>query len=223
MNLEYEVVYSERQTIGISVERDRRVVVRAPRNARAEAVSAAVERKRFWIWGKLRDPRKDSLQRGAKELVAGEAFLFLGQNYSLELVRESRGEVRLNGRRFELSRDDRKIGRTLFQHWYCTQAKKHIGPRVANLAKSMGVAFKRISVRDLKYRWGSCTPNGTITFNWRIVQAPMVVVDYLIAHELAHLLEPNHSPEFWNIVAVQVPSWPKARNWLRVHGANLLW
>jgi predicted metal-dependent hydrolase len=87
----------------------------------------------------------------------------------------------------------------------------------------MGIEFKRISVRELKYRWGSCTPTGVLTFNWRIVQAPTVVVDYLIVHELAHLLEQNHSREFWSIVAVHVPAWEKAKEWLRRHGARLEW
>ena len=64
---------------------------------------------------------------------------------------------------------------------------------------------------------------GTLTFNWRIIQAPMIVVDYLIVHELAHVLEPNHSQEFWNIVAVHAPTWTKARNWLKQHGGRLEW
>lgn len=91
------------------------------------------------------------------------------------------------------------------------------------MLKADCIAFKRISVRDMRYSWASCTPGGTLTFNWRIVQAPMVVVDYLIVHELAHILEPNHSREYWNIVAVHVPSWEKAKDWLRRHGARLEW
>ncbi len=223
MNLEYEIVYSERRTIGITVERDRRVVVRAPNRARAEAVAAVVERKRFWIWGKLRDPRKYAEKRPAKEFVTGEAFLFLGQSFGLQLVRDARGEVRFDGRRFELSRSDLSEARDLFGAWYLAQAKAHLTPRVATLARAMGIAFKRIAVREMKYRWGSCTPGGTLTFNWRIVQAPTMVVDYLIVHELAHVLEPNHSGDFWNIVAVHVPAWAKAKEWLRRHGARLEW
>src|SRR5687767_12327085 len=108
MTLDYEVVYSERRTIGITVERDSRVIVRAPRGVRLETVSAAVERKRFWIWEKLTDPRKYASPSRRKEFVGGEAFLFLGQHYPLELIGEAQGEVRLNGARFELSRADRK-------------------------------------------------------------------------------------------------------------------
>jgi predicted metal-dependent hydrolase len=223
MTLRYEVVYSRRRTIGISVERDRRVVVRAPRNARPEAVFAAIERHRFWIWGKLLDPRKYEPFPVAREFVAGESFLFLGQSYPLELVDEQHGEIRLVAERFELSRVDRRSGRELFQRWFLSEARKHIIPRAASLARAMGLPFRRILVRDLKHSWGSCSPGGTLTFNWRIVQAPAVVVDYLIVHELAHILESNHSREFWNIVAVHVPSWTEAKDWLRWHGAGLEW
>jgi predicted metal-dependent hydrolase len=223
MKLDYQIVRSERRTIGITVERDRRVIVRAPRHARGEAIDAAVERKRLWIWQKLRDPRKYAMVPGAKEFVAGEAFLFFGQNYSLELVSEPRGEVRLNGRRFELSRAERSCGRELFRKWFLSEARRHMSPRAAMLANAMGVKFKRISVRDLKYSWGSCAPGGTLTFNWRIVQAPTVVVDYLIVHELAHAMVANHSREFWNIVAVHAPAWEKARDWLTRHGSRMEW
>src|SRR4029077_6055229 len=102
MNLDYKVVFSERRTIGIIVDRDRRVIVRAPWKARQATIAAAVESKRLCIWEKLRDVRKYSDICGSKEFVVGETFLFLGQNYRLELVNEPRGYVRLNGPFFEL-------------------------------------------------------------------------------------------------------------------------
>ena len=223
MNLEYDVIYSERRTIGVTVERDRRVVVRAPKKARIQAVAAAVEQKKFWIWNKLRDPRKYPQPLQRKEFVAGEGFLFLGQSFRLHLVSEPRGEVRFGGDRFELSRYDRRRARELFVAWYRGQAKLYLIPRAEAMARAMGIAVRRITIWEMTCRWGSCSPVGTLTFNWRIVQAPVGVVAYLIAHELAHVLESNHAPEFWNIVAVQVPAWEKAREWLRRHGGRLEW
>jgi predicted metal-dependent hydrolase len=70
----------------------------------------------------------------------------------------------------------------------------------------------------MKYRWGSCTPNNNIIFNWRIIKAPMFVVNYLVAHELVHLIESNHTPEFWNILSIQVPAYQKAKDWLKKNG-----
>ncbi len=85
----------------------------------------------------------------------------------------------------------------------------------------MGVAYDRIMISDLKVRWASCTPKNNLNFNWRIVKAPAFVIDYLIVHELAHLLEPNHTDRFWTIVAVQIPHFATAKDWLREHGAAL--
>lgn len=221
--IDYEVVYSNRKTIGIFVERDRRVVVRVPHQASTEAVTEAVQRKQFWIWDKIRDPRKYPNPPTRKEYVAGETFLFLGQHYGLTLTRKQTGAVRFEGRQFEIARAEKRIGSELFREWYMLQAKATLPPRIAAFAAAMGVSYKRIRICDLKYRWGSYTPSGTLTFNWRIIQAPMIVVDYLIVHELAHVLEPNHSKDFWNIVAVHVPSWEKAKSWLKQHGSRLDW
>ena|ERR1017187_3713922 len=223
MKLAYDLVYSQRRTIAITVERDRRVVVHAPYRAHQESVAAAVERKRAWIWSKVRDPYKYALRKTQKEFVAGEAFLFLGQNYSLELVSGTRDGVRASGRHFELSRIHRDRGRELFREWYLAEARKRIPPRVVAIAQAMGIEVQCVSVRELKYQWASCTPSRRLSFNWKIIQAPSAVVDYLIVHELAHLLEPNHSDQFWNIVAVHAPTWERAKDWLRQHGSRLEW
>jgi predicted metal-dependent hydrolase len=223
MKLEYEVIHTDRKTIGITVERDRKVVVRVPQQASEHAVTQAIEEKRFWIWRKLRDPRKYPDPAPHKEYVTGETFLYLGQHYALTLTRGEGGAVRLAGKQFEMAGSDRRDGDALFRSWYLTQAKVRLRPRIAAFATEMGVSYCRIWVRDFKYRWGSCTPGGALSFNWRIIQAPMVVVDYLIVHELAHVLEPNHSQDFWNIVAVHVPSWMKARSWLKQYGCRLEW
>jgi len=223
MKIEYEVVHTSRKTIGITVERNRKVVVRAPGRASEQAISAAINRKRFWIWQKLRDPHKYPHPAPHKEYVSGETFLYLGQHYGLAVTRGLGGVVQLVGKQFEMAGSDRRHGGALFRSWYLARANEKLRPRIAAIATEMGVSYSRIWVRDLKYRWASCTPGGTLSFNWRIIQAPMFVVDYLIVHELAHVLEPKHSQDFWNIVAVHVPSWSKARKWLKQNGGRLEW
>lgn len=223
MTFAYDIMRTDRKTIGITVERDRKVVVRAPRSASDRAVTAAVDSKRLWIWQKIRDPHKYPEPQPHKEYVSGETFLFTGEQYSLQLDTAAAGGVHLRGAHFHMSRQDRNQGDVLFRSWYIQQARQHLPSRIASLAREMGLSYSRIWVRDLKYRWGSCSPNGTLSFNWRIIQAPTIVIDYLIVHELAHVLEANHSDEFWNIVAVHVPRWKKAREWLKQHGTKLEW
>lgn len=86
------------------------------------------------------------------------------------------------------------------------------------LKESLNLGYNKVMISDLKYRWGSCTPKNNLNFNWRLIKAPMFVIEYVIVHELAHFLESNHTLRFWNIVSVQVPHYQKAKGWLKEHG-----
>jgi hypothetical protein len=83
------------------------------------------------------------------------------------------------------------------------------------------VEFSAAKIVDNRYRWGSCTPRDSVHFNWRLIKAPMFVIDYVIVHELAHLLETNHTSRFWNIVHAHTPTTEKAKAWLKEHGQVL--
>jgi predicted metal-dependent hydrolase len=209
--------------IGITVERDRRVVVRAPERASNNAISSAIERKRLWIWSKLRDPHKYPVPPVRKEFVSGETFLLFGQHYLLSLARRDDSAVELVGKRLEMAEREARNARRLLQSWYLSRARQELPARIQKIANEMGLGYSKICIRDIKFRWASYSPSGTLTFNWRAVQAPVNVIDYLIVHELAHVLQSNHSPDFWNIVAVHAPSWAKARTWLQKNGPSLEW
>ena len=88
-------------------------------------------------------------------------------------------------------------------------------------AQRLGVAFQRIAIRDQRTRWGSCSSRGTLSFNWRLVLAPLAVAEYVVVHELCHLREPNHSPRFWQLVAAARPGYREQRRWLADHGWEL--
>jgi predicted metal-dependent hydrolase len=89
-------------------------------------------------------------------------------------------------------------------------------------APALGVSYRRLEIRDQRTLWGSCSPRGTLSFNWRLVLAPFEVLDYVVVHELCHLREPNHSPRFWRLVTTRRPGWREQRDWLRDHGPELL-
>ena len=89
-------------------------------------------------------------------------------------------------------------------------------------AVRIGVRFERIRIGAQRTLWGSCSPRGTLSFNWRLVLAPLAVLDYVVVHELCHLRVPNHSRQFWTLVERQRPRWREQRDWLRVHGPELL-
>lgn len=101
------------------------------------------------------------------------------------------------------------------------QAGAAISEKTAYYAKLMQVDYQRITIRDQKTRWGSCSSNGSLNFNWRLIMAPEPVLDYVVIHELAHRREMNHSPRFWQHVAAVMPDYQVHRNWLRQYGACL--
>lgn len=101
------------------------------------------------------------------------------------------------------------------------QAKADLTRCVKRHTATLGVDYKGISVKDTRSRWGSCTADGQLSFSWRLVMAPPPVLDYVAAHECAHLIEMNHSPRFWSHVAACCPDWKRQRAWLRQHGAEL--
>lgn len=220
MKVAYEVVYSKRRTIGLTVERDNRVVVRAPEGTSSERIDKLIERKKLWLFEKTQHPKKYPLQKIRKEVVSGESLLYMGHHYLLELVDEAEGELEFDAT-FKLSRSHVHLASQLFTQWYMRRARSFISRRVKQLAAALGVDYNQVLISDLRYRWGSCTPKNNLNFNWRIIKAPTFVIDYVIVHELTHLLEPNHTKRFWNIVAVQVPKFVEARRWLAENG-NLL-
>lgn len=213
---------SKRAKVTITIERDRTVVVHAPEHASNETIARIVETNRRWIYEKTRHSQKyaDRAHPPGKELVSGESALYLGRSYQIEVVDKDMECIQFD-RRFLIpaSRATHKKG--AMREWYISRAKERILPRVAKQARHFGVSFGQARIVDNRYRWGSCTVRDNINLNWRLIKAPMFVVDYVIAHELAHLLEPNHTPRFWNIVKTQVPTMEKARAWLKEHGQLL--
>ncbi len=223
MKLNYNVVYSsKRKTLTITVERDRSIIVKAPAGKQPEKIQQVVESRRQWLYEKTRHPQKYQplLHPPGKELVNGESLLYLGRNYRLEMV-EGDGDIQFVNNRFLVPKVQAERRGNVFKDWYIQKAKEKILPRVQRYADLLGVEFNLAKITDSKYRWGSCTPNDNVTFNWRLVKAPMFVIDYVVVHELAHLLEPNHTPRFWNIVKSQVATMGKAKQWLKDHGEML--
>ena len=217
MNLEYSVVYSARKTLTITVERDRSVIVRAPNDTPPEKIEQLVHQKKLWLYEKVRHTQKYDLPITEKEFVSGTTILYLGKSYRLEVASESFDGI-LFDNKFLISKSSISHAPELFRDWYIERAKQKIVPQSKFYATHLGVSFNRILISDLKYSWGSCTPSDNLNFNWRLIKAPMRVIEYVIVHELAHLIEPNHTARFWAIIKTQLPDYLKAKNWLKEHG-----
>lgn len=220
MNIEYDVIFSNRKTLGLTVERDASVVIRAPKGTDWERIEAFVEKRKFWIKEKQSHPQKYRPPKPIKEFVSGESVLYLGRNYRLEIKDSDSEFVKLAGKFFVCGPKKCDLKLT-FRQWFVDRAKLKIPPRVRYYADKMGVSHKKVTIADMKYRWGSCTPSENLTFNWRLVKAPMHVIDYVVVHEVAHLLEHNHGSRFWQHVKTQIPNFEAAKSWLKEHGQCL--
>lgn len=223
MELTYTIRRSDkRRKLTITVERDRSVVVHAPRDASEETIRRVLEAKKQWLYEKTRHPQKyQGLPHPpGKELVSGESALYLGRQYRIDIVDDDSSEIRFT-HRFLVPASRVARRRSVLRDWYIARAHEKILPRIERHARQLGVVFKQAKIVDTRYRWGSCTVKNNVNFNWRLIKAPMFVIDYVIVHELAHLLEANHTPRFWNIVRTHVPKMEKARIWLNVNGQLL--
>jgi predicted metal-dependent hydrolase len=223
MELEYRIVRSpKRKKLTITVERDRSIIIHAPETTSEEEVRRAVDAKRQWLFGKIHHPQKYQAapQPPGKEIVNGESAPYLGRDYRIEVTETASGQVEFS-RCFRVTATRQTMRREVLRDWYVGRAKEKILPRVELHARELGVEFAAAKIVDNRYRWGSCTVNNNLNFNWRLIKAPMFVIDYVVVHELAHLIESNHTPRFWNIVRANNPTMEKAKAWLKEHGQVL--
>ena len=223
MDMTYTIQRSaKRRKLTISVERNRSVVVHAPEKTSDEKIRQVVESKRQWIYEKIGHPQKyqNLPHPPGKELVSGESALYLGRQYRIEVVRTGLAKVWFV-QRFLIPATEGKTRIEALREWYIGKAREKIIPRVKYHVRALGVDVAGVKIVDNRFRWGSCTLNDNVNFNWRLIKAPMFVIDYVIIHELAHLIEANHTPRFWNIVRVQTQTMEKAKAWLKENGQLL--
>jgi predicted metal-dependent hydrolase len=223
--ISYEVVRSRRSTADIVIERDGRVLVRAPESIPDERIEDLVEAKSYWIYKNLAEWRDLNATRVRREYRDGEGFLYLGRSYRLLLVADQEESLLLKGGRFCLRRDlvdrgDIEAAKEAFRDYYIARGLGRIRQRIAYYAPKVGVTAGRIDIRDLGKRWASCSPNGNLAFHWKCMMAPLTIIDYIVAHELCHFHHLDHSDAFWNEVDKVIPAYRERKEWLRKHGAG---
>jgi predicted metal-dependent hydrolase len=213
------LVRSKRRTIALIIERDGRLTVRAPKRAALTDIEAFIKEKSVWIM-RTREKIRLAPQPSRREYRDGDQFLFLGHAHSLRLVKPQRPALKFDDG-FTLGTTSQKRGEQLFTRWYKARALEVISERVRVLSAAHGLHPKRVKITSARTRWGSCSPDGTLNFTWRLVMAPLEVIDYVVVHELVHLKVKNHSSRFWKGVGQIMPEYQTHRKWLRVHGEKL--
>lgn len=225
-DISYEVVRSRRSTADIVIERDGRVLVRAPEWVDDKQVVNIVESKYYWIYKALAECRDLNATRIIREYKNGEGFLYLGRGYRLLLVHDQSEPLLLKNGRFTLRRDLVNSGKiasakAAFRDYYINRGLERIEKRVAYFAHKVGVEPIGLDVRELGNRWASCSPTGELAFHWKCMMAPQTIIDYIVVHELCHLHHRDHTEAFWNEVDKVMPEYNERKSWLKINGAAL--
>ena len=218
-DLRFEVRRSElRRALEITVDRGGELILSAPPDVPDAQLCDFVQRKRLWIYKQL--ARKDALthETPRKVFTDGEGFAYLGRSYRLRLVSESDAAVKLVGGRFVMPKSLARDGREHLIRWYGERARPWLAGKVADYAARMEVLPAGVRVQDLGYRWGSCGKGDWLYFHWKTILLPARIAEYVVVHEMAHLLEPHHTPAFWRRVERAMPDLDWRKQWLRDHG-----
>lgn len=217
---QYQLIRSKRKTLALIVKPDGSVLLRAPMRTSQVVIEEFVRKNMRWI-EKQQAKALAVHPSSPRQYTSGETFLFLGGKYPLEIVEGERQALRLNGT-FKLAASRQGEAESDFARWYREQARQVITERAEFFAQKHGFRYKGIRITSARTRWGSCSTVGALSFSWRLIQAPLVVVDYVVIHELVHTVIHNHSKRFWQKVETILPEYQEHRRWLREHGRSLL-
>jgi len=226
----YEVIRrTGRKSVSVVVDPDDGVQVVAPRQAKAGYLAGVVKRRAEWIVKKQADI--DSVARPLKrDFVNGERYHYLGRQYELRLAKAARNlppQVKLKSGRFIVTAD---IGRSAAKRqmvvqsalteWVREHAATRLGERVELYADKLGLNPGQLLIRQPRKRWASCDKDGNLRFHWRLIMAPMLLVDYVVAHELCHLKHLDHSPAYWRMLRSVMPDFERRQERLRLTGSR---
>jgi len=228
--LNYTLKRSNRRSLGLTVDRDGAVIVRAPFSLDDREIEKFLSEKRIWIQQKLSQKALAIRGKPKREFVNGQGFLYLGRSYRLRYIQSAEDpkvlkaakhkRLQLRNGYFELDVKERQNARDHFFGWYKRKTEEKLKERCPRYANRVGVRVESFRISDLGNRWASYSKNGTISFNWRSVMAPIWVFDYILVHEMAHMIERPHSKKFWRIVSRVMPDYGEYIRWLGENGSE---
>jgi len=215
-----QIIRSKRKTLALIVKPDGSLIIRAPLRVASKSIKDFVKRNAQWVQKK----RAEALAiypSVTKQYVPGEMFLYLGNAYPLDIVKDQKQALLLD-EKFKLAESAQDMAVMAFERWYREQARHILNERISFYADQYGFQYKSIGITSARTRWGSCSANRSLNFSWRLIMAPFESVNYVVIHELVHTIFHNHSKRFWNKVQEVMPDYKEHQKWLRENGPRLL-
>jgi predicted metal-dependent hydrolase len=213
--IEFTLYYSKRKTLGITVTSEMEVIVKAPEGTPVEKIKDNIRRKAPWIIKQQSYFISFLPKMPPRRYIGGEAHLYMGRHYTLKIVAGKKEEVRYKGRILEVVAKDKSRVKELLTRWYRDRAKE----KFSEIAEPLISRFHRYNVeptglyiQEMSKRWGSCTPKGKIILNIELIKAPKGCIEYVIIHELCHLVHHNHTQKFIELQRREMPDWEKWKN-----------
>ena len=210
--IDFNLIFSDRKTLGITITPDMEVLVKAPLEASIEKIKEKIKKKAAWIIRKQNFFLSFHPKMPARRYVSGETHLYLGRQYQLKIVVGKKNEVKYKGRFIEVITKDKSQTKQLMKQWYRERAKlkfAEIAEPIIQRFKKYNVEPKALYVQEMSARWGSCTPKGKIILNPELIKAPKACIEYVIVHELCHLVHYDHTQKFIDLQSKEMPDWEK--------------
>jgi predicted metal-dependent hydrolase len=213
------IIRSHRGSLTLHITPDGKIIVNAPILLPNFLINRFLHEKQEWIHKKLLEVHKRP-QATIKQYTEKENFLFLGKHYPLVFTTGTHIMIKEETLYFPKALHFR--AKKELENWYIAQAKEIITRRVTVHAEKMKAEYKNLRFSSTKSKWGTCFPDNSLQFNWRLIMAPLLVIDYVVIHELAHTTEKNHSQDFWRKVRLYTPAYRQHREWLNENGHLLM-
>lgn len=210
--IDFRLEYSARKSLGITVTPAMEVLVKAPDNTSMEQVKEKIKKKAPWIIKQQSYFLSFQPKTPHRKYVSGETHLYLGRQYRLQIKAGKEESVKLKGRFIEVVTNDKAKTKKLLQGWYLEHARikfHEIAQPLIEQFKRHKVSPSSIVLRDMPTRWGSCTPKGKIILNPELIKAPRACIEYVIIHELCHLVHHDHTQKFIDLQSREMKDWEK--------------
>lgn len=219
--INYTLLYTKRKTLGITVNPDMEIVVKAPENSAIELVEAKVRKRAPWIIKQQSYFLTFHPKPNEKKYVSGESHYYLGKQYRIEVLEDKKNEVSYKGRYIQVKTKNKSNVKKLLNDWYRVKSKEKFEAIAAPLIekfKKYDVEPTGLYIQDMKTRWGSCTPQGKIILNPELIKTPKGCIEYVIIHELCHLVHLSHNQKFFDLQAKECPLWERWKTKLEQFG-----
>ena len=217
--IEYDLFYKNRNTMGIYIDAYGYVQVRVPKETPEERVLQLLEKKWDWVQRTTKEMKERMVGQKEKVYSNGEVFQYLGDNYPIEIVQDidiKQDHVVIEGDKLIIyvKQHEDEIIKQALKRFYYQKCKALVERRIRIYQSNYKLKPRSIRISDNKNRWGTCDSNLQLTFNWKLAMAPLEVIDYIVVHEMCHMVHLNHDRSFWRLVGKMLPDYEERESWL---------